>query len=218
MELIRLECNYSSWSLRAYLMLCQTGQEFSELAVPTLDCDHYVHLRELSPSGKVPVLRVDGMVLWESLAIGEFLHERFPACGLYPAHSRQRALARCLACEMHAGFSALREHCPMDIRSRHPVELTDAVREDVRRIEQLWTDCLQAGGEFLFGGWTLVDAMYAPVVTRFRTYDVHVNEVCRAYCQRVLEHPWMRAWCEAAEHEETLVVPGLNGPTHVRRR
>lgn len=218
MKLIRLERNYSSWSLRAYLMLCQTGAPFEEVTVPILDCDHMVHLRKLSPSGKVPVVHIDGMILWETMAIGEYLHERFPEAGLYPQDSRERAAARCIANEMHAGFVALREHCPMDIRSRLACDITPRVQADLSRIEAIWSERLLEHEPFLFGAWSLADAMYAPVVTRLQTYGIELNDVCRGYCQRVLAHPWMRDWCEKAALEQTEVVPGLDGPTHARRR
>lgn len=219
MNLVRLERNYSSWSLRAWLMLKQCGRPFTETTVPILDGDHNVHLRALSPSGKVPVLHAEGMILWESMAIGEYLYERYPRCGLYPEDARQRAQARCLANEMHAGFASLREHCPMDIRSRHQIpELPPRVQKDVERIQALWRERLEQGGPYLFGEWSLADAMYAPVVTRFRTYGVEMDAACGAYCERVLGNPWMAEWCRLSEEEQSEVVPGLDGPTHIRRR
>lgn len=217
MRLLRLECNYSSWSLRAYLMLCQTGQDFEEQAVP-MQGDFRDFLRQHTPCGKVPTLTVDGITLWESLAIGEFLHERFPHCGLYPQDWRQRALARCLAHEMHSGFLALRAECPMDIRSRHSHRLSVPGQFDLDRIGAIWRQQLGSGGPFLFGEWSLADAMFAPVVTRIRSYGLPVAPECQGYCERVLNHPWMRAWCERAECETTEVTPGLSGPQAIRPR
>ena len=215
MKLIRLERNYSSWSLRAYLMLRQTGQPFEEVAIPVLECDHYDYLREHCPAQKVPVLHVDGLVLWESLAIGEFLHERY---GLYPKDWRQRALARCISHESHAGFAALRGACRRDMRGRPSLAIGPEVQRDLDRIGQIWSDCLSAGGPFLFGEWCLADAMYAPVATRLRTYGLSLGPHCDAYRDRVLEHPFMLDWCAGAELEQTVVEPGLHGPRHVARR
>lgn len=213
MEIVILLKNYSSWSLRGWLALKQCGVPFTErkIAAGAVPGAHE-ELRRLSPSGKAPCLRTREGLIWESLAIGEYLAERYPEAGLWPQDPWQRARARVVSHEMHAGFVNLRSHCPMDIRNRYPAEpLPTAVGADVARIEELWRECLHAsGGPFLFGsGFTLADAMYAPVVTRFRTYSL---EVCPDYCEAVLRHPPMAEWCRDAAAETEVINPGLHGP------
>lgn len=166
--------NYSSWSFRAWIGLRAAGIEFEEHVRLLDQVPGNAHLREFSPSGLVPVL-VDGdLTIWESLAILEYAADAFGGRGLWPESRTNRALARSVAHEMHAGFAALRKSCPMNIR-RPPrsIELSDAVRRDVARIETIWRGCLErSGGPFLFGGFTAADAMYAPVVNRFQTYKL----------------------------------------------
>lgn len=213
MQLVILLKNYSSWSLRGWLALKQCGVPFQEikLAAGAVKGAHD-ELRRLSPSGKAPVLLTPEGPVWESLAIGEYLAERHPSAGLWPADPWARARARVVSNEMHAGFIELRQHCPMDIRNRYPAEpLPTRVGADVARIAEIWRACLaDSGGPFLFGSsFCLADAMYAPVVTRFRTYGI---EVCPDYCQAVFEHPAMAEWCAAAEAETEVIQPALHGP------
>lgn len=170
--------NYSSWSLRGWLMARISGIDFDEIVVPLDTPETQAAIHQHSPSGRVPVLLHDGLVVWESLAIVEYLHELRPAAGLWPASVAARARARAVAAEMHAGFVELRTHMPMDIRASRPgIGMTPEVRADIERITNLWRDCRQhfAGAAsrddgFLFGTISAADAMYAPVVTRFRTY------------------------------------------------
>lgn len=215
MELVILLKNYSSWSLRGWLALRQCRIPFREikLAAGAVSGAH-AELRRLSPSGKAPVLRTEQGLIWESLAIGEYLAERFPEAGLWPADPWARARARVVSSEMHAGFVELRQHCPMDIRNRYPAEpLPTRVGADVARIGELWRECLSAsGGPFLFGSWTLADCMYAPVVTRLRTYSIELDPSCEAYCQVVLAHPPMVEWCADAARETEVIEPALHGP------
>ncbi len=187
--------NYSSWSLRGALLVRQSGIAFKEVFIP-LDTDETAaKLAAASPSGRVPVLHIDGLVIWDSLAIAEFLHELTPAAGIWPKDRAARALARSVSAEMHAGFMALRSQMPMDIRGQHKVPSTDEVRYDVARIDALWNDCRAkhgAGGDFLFGAWCAADAMYAPVVSRFRTYGVELSPVARRYADAVWQWPALK--------------------------
>jgi glutathione S-transferase len=184
--------NYSSWSIRASLLVRQSGIECEEIVIP-LDVEETKRrIDAVSPSGRVPVLHCDGLVIWDSLAIAEFLHERSPWSGLWPDASGARALARSVSAEMHAGFGALRAQMPMDLRARLSVPATAELARDIERIDELWNDCRAAhgrGGPFLFGAWCAADAMYAPVVSRFRTYGVQLTSVAAAYATAVWQWP-----------------------------
>ena len=192
----------SSWSLRGWLMVKQAGAGFDEVMVwfrrPETKADILVH----SPSGWIPVLKHQGRVIHETLAIAEYLAELFPGAGLWPDDFEARAHARSVSAEMHAGFVALRQHMPMDIGAEKPGEgMGEGVEDDIRRITEIWEDARQrfgAGGDFLFGAFTVADAMFAPVVTRFRTYGVALGPVCRAYVDAVRETPAMREWIAGA--------------------
>ena len=187
--------NYSSWSLRAWLALKQTGQPFEEILIPLDLPQTRSQILQHSPTGLVPALKHGDIHLWESIAICEYLAETFPATKLWPQDTEARACARAVSAEMHAGFSPLRRHLPMDCRSHypnHPIPLD--VRANIDRIQQLWTLCRQTYSDrdpekdagFLFGSFTIADAMYAPVVTRFRTYDVTLDPICEDYAEAIL--------------------------------
>jgi glutathione S-transferase len=198
--------NYSSWSLRAWLALKHVGTPFKEVVIP-LDGPgaRTAEILPHSPSGKVPALRYGEMVVWDSLAIGEYLAEEFHQAHLWPSERIARATARSACAEMHSGFPNLRSQLPMNIR-RHPFELarTSEVENEIGRIVSLWGECRRrfgATGPFLFGKFTLADAMFAPVATRFRTYCVPLDEGASAYVDAIYEHPAMREWIEAARHE-----------------
>jgi glutathione S-transferase len=197
--------NYSSWSLRAYLALAHTGQPFREVLIALDEPDTAANIARYSPSGRVPVLHHGGLVIWDSLAICEYLAEAFPQARLWPEAREARAVARAAAAEMHGGFTHLRQNMSMDIRARKPGKgRALGVAEDIARIQALWNECRSRfgqGGPFLFGHFTIADAFYAPVVTRFVTYDVELDAVGRAYRDTILELPAMKAWTEAALKE-----------------
>jgi glutathione S-transferase len=203
--------NYSSWSLRPWLAMKVANIAFEEEVVSLEAADFKTRVGAFSGSGKVPVL-IDGDArAWESLAILEYLAEKFPAAKLWPEAPPARAHARAIAAEMHAGFTPLRRHLPMNMR--RPVtrrELVGAVQANVERIEAIWTDCrtrFAAGaGPFLFGPFGAADAMYAPVVSRLHTYDVPVGAACRAYMAAVMALPAWSEWCKAAL-AESWVLP-----------
>lgn len=201
--------SYSSWSLRGWLALKQTGAGFEEMVVPFRQPDSRERLLAESPSGKVPVLRHGGLTVWDSLAIGEYLAERFPDAGLWPSDPVARAVARSAAAEMHAGFAALRGGLPMDLRSRHPgFALPPRAGDEIARVVALWRDCRRRfgrDGDFLFGGFTLADAAFAPVVTRFVTYDVALDGTAAAYRDAVLAWPAMAEWTAAARAEPWVI-------------
>jgi glutathione S-transferase len=205
--------NYSSWSLRGWLMAKMTGLDFIEETVALDDPAHRAEVLLLSPSILVPTLIDEGLKVWDPLAIGEYLNEIVPDAGLLPKDAASRAHCRAVCCEIHAGFHRLRTTCPMNIRGRALPGYDPYVIawQDIERISTIWNDCLaQSGGPYLFGRLTMADAMYAPVVLRFRTYGIKQDAVCAAYCERILALPAMVEWIAAAmnEDEEELEFEG----------
>src|SRR5437868_835339 len=193
--------NYSSWSLRPWIALKVLDIPFDELRIALYRPGSKEQILGYSPAGKVPVLRDGETVVWDSLAILEYLAEKHPH--LWPSDARQRAQARSVAAEIHAGFAALRQHMSMNTRKRYPGKgRTAESMADVARIDEIWS---QARGPFLFGDFTAADAMYAPVVLRFRTYGVEVRK--QSYMDAMLALPAMREWIEAAEREPES-IPG----------
>ena len=195
--------NYSSWSLRPWLAMKLLGLEFEEQRVSLYVPGAKERLLGYSPAGKVPILIDRERRVWDSLAILEYLAESHPS--LWPAAPAARAVARSISAEMHSGFGALRQHMSMNIRKRHPGKgRTPEALADVARIVAMWSDCrarFGAAGPFLFGAFGAADAMYAPVVLRFRTYAVELAPPCRAYADAVLALPALGEWIEAAERE-----------------
>ncbi|CAN5593487.1 glutathione S-transferase family protein [soil metagenome] len=206
--------NYSSWSLRGWLMARIAGIEFEEIVIPLDLPETQAAIRKHSPSGRVPVLLHRGLAVWESLAIAEYLNDLKPEAGLWPPSAAARAHARSISTEMHAGFMELRNNMPMNIRASYPGKgLTPAVRIEIERITSMWRDCrkrfsgaFQKDDGFLFGAFGAADAMFAPVVTRFRTYGVKLDTDSDAYCNAVLAHPAMKEWIDAAKHEPWLIA------------
>lgn len=201
--------NYSSWSLRAWLALKQTGAEFDEVVVPLDKPETRGAILQRSPSGRVPALDHNGLVVWDSLAIAEYLAALFPRAGLWPNDPAARGVARAASAEMHAGFADLRRELPMDIRNRHQkVEPSEEAERDISRVLDIWDDCrgrFGANGDFLFGDFTIADAFYAPVVTRFITYDVPMGERAADYCRAVMAHPAMAEWTDLAAEEPWVI-------------
>ena len=206
--------NYSSWSMRPWVLLTQAGIPFDEMMVRfdafTPDSQFKATLRPLSPTGKVPLL-VDGdLAVWDTLAIAEYLAEKFPEKSLWPQDMANRARARSLCAEMHSGFTALRSACPMNIEANLPdvgalIWRDNAgVRADVARLVAMWQQCLQAsGGPLLFGEFSVADAYFAPICTRLLTYALPLSEDIAAYVRRVRALPGVKAWIDAAlaEHD-----------------
>jgi glutathione S-transferase len=201
---------YSSWSLRGWLAARLAGIAFEEVVILLHKPDTRANILKHSPGGKVPALVVDGEVIWDSLAIAEYLAECHPDRGLWPADPAARRLARCVTAEMHAGFVPLRRALPMDLSKRPPKQpLAPEVQADIDRIQQIWRDCRRRfgqGGDFLFGKPSIADAFYAPVVTRFRSYDVTLDAVAEAYCRAVTAWPLMQEWAAAAAEETEVLV------------
>jgi glutathione S-transferase len=195
--------NYSSWSFRPWIAMKATGIAFEETVVSLEAKDFKARVTALSGAGKVPVLLDGDVRIWESLAILEYLAEKFPAAGLWPKPDSARAYARAVAAEMHAGFLPLRRQLPMNMwRPVKPRSLDDEAAADVARIDAIWSDCLaKYGGPLLFGAFGAADAMFAPVVSRFHTYAVPVSPPARAYMNHVMALPAWREWRDAARRE-----------------
>lgn len=204
--------NYSSWSLRAWLLMRQAGIDFDDRMVRFSDPEFAATIARLGAPPRVPVLVDDGFVIWDSMAITEYLAERFPQAGIWPAEKRWRARARSICAEMHAGFPALRQALPMNIEAHLPqvgASLSAGAARDVERLVAMWGELrgAHAGtGRFLFGSFSAADACYAPVVSRFATYGVGVPAPIRDYMEAVLDLAAMREWCDAARGEHDFLL------------
>ncbi len=194
---------YSSWSLRPYLALAHTGVAFECKTILLDQPDTKAQIAAVNPASKVPVLHDGTLVIWDSLAICEYVAELHPTAGLWPDDRAVRAKARSVSAEMHSSFAALRRDMPMDILSKkHGQGHTAEALADARRVQQIWRECLDAsGGPFLFGTFTIADAMFAPVTTRFTTYGVDLDAQCRAYVDAVAQLPAYKLWSADAERE-----------------
>jgi glutathione S-transferase len=205
--------NYSSWSMRGGLMVRIAGIECDEIVIPLDLPETAAAIRKHSPSGRVPVLLHRGLAVWESLAIAEYLNDLKPEMAMWPASAAARAHARSISTEMHAGFTELRTHMPMNIRASYPGKgMTPGVRTEIERVTSIWRDCRKrfSGAApkddgFLFGSFGAADAMYAPVVMRFRTFGVALDADSEAYATAVLAHPAVKEWIDAAKNEPWLI-------------
>jgi glutathione S-transferase len=210
-ELVIGDKRWSSWSLRPWLLLKVFGIPFREKLIRLRQHGTTAELAAHSPSGKIPLLKTGGLLIWDSLAIAEFVAEEHPGKPIWPADRAKRAVARAVSAEMHSGFYSLRTAMPMDFLNVHPARPIEAdVEADIRRIVALWTECRQRhgeGGDFLFGAFSAADAMFAPVATRFRSYSVALGELgdehglAARYAQAVLDLPEMAEWGEGAALE-----------------
>ena len=207
---------YSSWSLRGWLLMKRSGAPFEERVIPLFRPGFKAEILAHSPSGRVPALEAGDLTIWDSLAIAEYLHERYPEAGLWPEDPEVRAIARAVTAEMHAGFPTLRERLPMDLK-RAPIapgkgHMDDpALCAEIARIVEIWTDCrsrVSGGGRFLFGEFCAADAFYAPVATRFHSYGVALEGAAAAYRDALLAWPDLVAWTEAAQAEPWSIETG----------
>jgi glutathione S-transferase len=203
---------YSSWSMRGWLACKATGEEFEELVVPMFDADWEKRREgdEFAPSlGKVPILWDGEIVVWDSLAIVEFLADRYGSALYWPEEEAARGMARSMAAEMHSGFANLRRDLPMNVRKSFPAtELSDEVRAEIDRILQLWAQArarFGGTGDFLFGEWSAADMMFAPVVTRLITYSVGVPSFAGIYMKHVISHPHVAEWIDKAQDEPWVI-------------
>ncbi len=210
MKLILGNKNYSSWSLRPWLALAETGEPFEEEVIDLDQPGTKAAIARHSPAGKVPILVDGGITVWETLAILEYLAEKFPAAQLWPADPAARAMARAISSEMHAGFAALRAAAPMNLWRPHQARtVSAAVEADLRRIGAIWNQArarFGQGGPFLFGRFSNADAMFAPVATRILTYGLPVDAASAAYVETIHAMPSFRRWHAAALQETALIT------------
>jgi glutathione S-transferase len=202
--------NYSSWSMRPWVLLRQAQIPFEEVQLKFDEDTRVIGVEKYSPTRKVPVLMIDGEPVWDTLAICETAAELYPAKHLWPGDEQARRVARSVCAEMHSGFQALRSKMPMNIRGSHPGKgMTPESKKDIDRVAALWADCRErfgGAGDFLFGRFSIADAFYAPVVMRFQTYAVQLPRVAESYCEAVQELAAVREWVEAALREKEFVA------------
>jgi glutathione S-transferase len=208
--------NYSSWSLRPWLLLRQFGVDFDEIKLPLDTPEFYARIRDYSPSGRVPALKHGDIHVWDSLAIAEVINETFLGGRGWPADATARAFARSISAEMHSGFSALRNEMPMNCRKHvenHPA--SEACNEDIARVKSIWRDARSQfgkGGDFLFGTFCIADAMYAPVMFRFLSYGVALDGVARAYVDTLGALPAIGEWLADASSEPLAALHEQHKP------
>ena len=207
MKLLIGNRNYSSWSLRPWLVLRHFDIPFEDEVLQLQGEGFRDVLAQRSPTAKVPVLQDGDLVIVETIAIIEYLADRFPEKAIWPSDVGQRALARAASAEMHSAFQSLRSHAPMNLRASHPGKVNiDTVLKDLHRLETLWGDLLaRSGGPFLFGAFTAADAMFAPVATRIRTYALPVSDVATGYVESIYGLPAFQDWLAQARHEPWIV-------------
>ncbi len=207
--------NYSSWSIRPLLVARKVALPVEEIIVPLDFPESTAKLKEISPTAKVPLLRWDGIEIWESLAITEFVAEWAPPGAVWPLDPERRAIARAVSSEMHAGFQTIRQMCSMDIRGREPTpDMTPALAADIARLQAMWSGLRAkygSGGPFLFGAWSAADAFYTPVVTRFRTYGLPLSGAAADYAAAVLDDPLFLTLEEQAKIEPWWIKYGPEG-------
>lgn len=206
MQLIIANQNYSSWSLRAWLIFSQYQLDVEVTKLKLFSKEFYQFLADISPTAKVPTL-VDGDVtVWDSLAILEYINDKYLNHKAWPENLNERAKARAIACEMHSGFFSLRQELPMNIRAQRRVELSESALADIARIDAIWSEQadLYPNG-WLFGEWSIADAMYAPVALRFQSYGIALSPTAKQYQQRVLNSPSLQLWLEQASLEHDIV-------------
>lgn len=212
MKIILGNKNYSSWSLRPWLVLKHLGLRFEEEVIFLYRKDSSTKILKYSPSGKVPVLMDGDITIWDSLAICEYLNEKFPQAQLWPKDLKARAIARAVSAEMHSGFQNIRQNLPMNLRKQNAQkEFSDDVRKEIKRVQQIWSFCLKEfskGGKFLFRNFSIADAMFAPVILRFRSYAIQekCDLVLQKYMDEIYQLPAMQEWVVAAGLE-TEVIP-----------
>lgn len=201
--------NYSSWSLRAWLLLTQFGIEFEEVRLPLHTEEFKQNIHQYSPSGLVPLLIADDLRIWDSLAISEFIADQHPDLLCWPEQADARAIARSVSSEMHSGFSQIRNCLPMNCRLKKSMDTVSAeLGNEIDRVQKIWRSCRRQyarDGKFLFGGFSIADTMYAPVVLRFNSYGIDVGDIEAEYMDSLLSLPSLRTWISDALAEEEII-------------
>ncbi|MDW6004827.1 glutathione S-transferase family protein [Vibrio mangrovi] len=201
--------NYSTWSLRPWILLAKSDISFDEIKLPLDTPQFYTALESVTPTRKVPCLTDGELTVWDSLAICEYINDTYLSGQAWPEDPQEKAKARSLAAEMHSGFSALRSEAPMNIRAARMVTLSDAAQQDLKRIEAIFTEQMMQfadHGGWLFGQYSIADAMFAPVVMRLRTYQIRLGEMAQKYVDHVLSCPVLQQWIDAALQETEIVA------------
>lgn len=207
MKLIIGNKSFSSWSLRPWILLKHFEIPFEEVLIKLDLPDTTENIKKYSPSGKVPALKDGDFVIWESVAIMEYLQERYPEKALYPRDSKDRAMARVVSMEMHAGFPKLRENLSFNLKKSYSSFDVGDAHADIERVKAIWVSCLEKSkGLFLFGDFSIADAMYAPVVCRFKTYGVPLSGIVKTYSESILNLPAMKDWYEGASNEDFIAA------------
>lgn len=204
--------NYSSWSLRGWLIFAQHDREVEVIKLPLFKPEFYQTLQKITPTTKVPTLVDNNIVVWDSLAILEYINENYLNGQAWPNDPNHKAKARALACEMHSGFTALRHEMPMNCRAIRRINLSEAARYDIARIDQMWSQQMSKFPEsWLFGEWSITDAMYAPIALRFQTYQIPLSSLARQYQQKVINSPAVQRWLYEASLETDIVQEDETG-------
>lgn len=214
MKLVIGNKNYSSWSLRPWLLLSEFGVEFEEIPVSLRPDQIRERIGKYSPSGKVPALIDENLTVWDSLAICEYVNEQYLDGKGWPADPARRAEARSISAEMHSGFQSLRSEMPMNCRARRKVNVSTAAGDDIKRIDQMWSHCrrrFSGDGPWLFGRFSIADCMYAPVVLRFVTYGVRVSQPSLTYMATVTGNRHLQRWLAAAQQETEVLAVNETG-------
>lgn len=198
--------NYSTWSLRAWLLFEQFGLEVDIIKLKLFTADFYATLRDVAQSEKVPTLVDNGLAVWDSIAILEYVNETYLHGKAWPAEAKDRAVARAISAEMHSGFGSLRSEMPMNCRAKRKVALSEGALKDIARIDAIWSQQVEQHPEgWLFGAWSIADAMYAPVALRFETYGIELSEQAKRYQQKQLNSSAMQKWLAEASLETDIV-------------
>ncbi|MFC0117110.1 glutathione S-transferase [Pseudoalteromonas xiamenensis] len=217
MKLFIANKNYSSWSLRAWLILNKLDIKHEEIMLKLFTKAFYQSLQGIAANSKVPAIQDGELTVCESLAIGEYISEAYCSGAGWPSTVAERAKARALSAEMVSSFTALRTAMPMNIRANRRVDITVAVQKDISRINEIFSQHSNYEGGWLFGNWSIVDAMYAPVVLRFKTYGVYLSPQAQQYCNHVLGCPTLKRWIDAALEETDIVPEDEAGEEYVLR-
>jgi glutathione S-transferase len=210
-KLIMGNRNYSPWSLSAWLTAKSAGMDFDEVIIPLNEGTTRQEILRYWYNGKVPILQHGEITIWESISICEYIAEIYPEAGLWPLEIRARAVARSLSSEVHSGFRSLREHMPMNVRSQFPSEgRIIYVQEEINRVLAIWRRCRERfgrdhGGPFLFGSFSIVDALFAPIVSQFKTYSVDLDDIEKEYSDAILNLPPMGVWIKASQDEPMVI-------------
>ncbi len=208
MQLVIGNKNYSSWSMRPWLLLTHFGVEFEEIVIPLFVSGYKEELRRYSPSLRVPVLIDSGNTVWDSLSICEYINEKCLDGAAYPRDMAQRSRCRSYCSEMHAGFFEIRNQMPMNCRAQRRLDLDGPILEEIARIDQMWEQALAGApsdGPYLFGSFSMADCFFAPVVCRFHTYGVKVSNCARSYMDTILQNPAVQRWIDGARAETSVL-------------